>query len=233
MRPLCDITLINEANLNRLMWHGRHGFIIISANRSSVDTPWNEEISLMPEYQKWCKENNMEANEKNKELFLQKRNKKALLDLKKDIESKNYAYTPVFGGYHPKEGNAKDSYEPSFVVYNHDRSHSNNYKDWKELKSFAIAMCNKYKQDSVYVQGPNEPPVYMNGKGEVVSSKSSDNFKLNRDNEEYFTTTKRDKTNPQKFTADIQFENMYRVTACATLRERMARSQVGEVFLDD
>ena len=126
-----------------------------------------------------------------------------------------------------------DSYEPSYIIYNHARSHSNDYRDWDELKQFAIELCEKYYQDSVYVQAPDEAPVYLNRHGEVVSSNSSKNFKLNCDNEEYYTTTKRDKNNPQRFTANIQFESMHCYKGAATYTERIKRTQLGEVFLTD
>lgn len=48
--------------------------------------------------------------------------------------------------------------------------------NWKQLKQFAIMMCGKYKQDSVYIQAPGEAPVYMNEKGEVTSKRSSKNL---------------------------------------------------------
>ena len=73
----------------------------------------------------------------------------------------------------------------------------------------------------------------MSADGSISSAKSSDNFKFNRDDEEYYTTTKRDKTNPQRFTADIQFESMHCYKGAATYNERIKRSQLGEVFLND
>lgn len=224
---------LNEANLNRIMWHGRHGFIIISANRSSISSEYNPEIDLTSDYEDWLESQRMQDSEDSREVYLKDRNKKAEESLLNDIKSSNYAYSKVFGGYHPKEGDAVDSYEPSFIVYNHDRSHSNNEKNWEDLKKFAIDMCAKYQQDSVYIQAPNEAPVYVNRHGQVVSSKSSQNFKFNRDEEEFYTTAKRDKNNPQRFTADIQFECRYISAGPTSYVDRMKRSKNGEVFLNE
>ncbi|MDE5889032.1 MAG: hypothetical protein K2H20_03335 [Bacilli bacterium] len=234
-KPL-DIKRLDEANLNRLMWHGRHGFIIISANRSSISAPWNESIDLTDEYTKWLEANHFDDDESKQEQWLTIRNKEAEKSLLNDIKNSGYAFTKVFGGYHPQtQGgqDAIDSYEPSFVVYNHARSHSNDFRNWEDLKEFGLELCKKYKQDSVYIQAPNEAPVYMSADGSISSAKSSDNFKFNRDDEEYYTTTKRDKTNPQRFTADIQFESMHCYKGAATYNERIKRSQLGEVFLND
>ena len=45
---------IDEASLNRIMSHGEHGFIIISSQRSSLET-WdkNPSLSLTAEYKDW------------------------------------------------------------------------------------------------------------------------------------------------------------------------------------
>jgi hypothetical protein len=92
-------------------------------------------------------------------------------------------------------------------------------------------MCKKYKQESVYVQRPGEPPVYLDCDGNQMNSSSSDGFKFNRDQEEYFTTKSRDKSNPQRFTADIVFENLYIPLRPGTYNENMRRRKSGEYIL--
>ena len=107
-KPL-DIKRIDEANLNRLMWHGRHGFIVISGNRSSISAPWNEEIDLTEQYTKWLEQNNIEDSETNQEIWLNNRNKEAEKNLLNDIKNSGYAFTKVFGGYHPQtKGGARN-----------------------------------------------------------------------------------------------------------------------------
>lgn len=161
--------------------------------------------------------------------WLRVRNKWADMALLEDIKKAGYAYSKTFGGYHGTD-NVVDSYEPSYIVYNHNRGGS--YGNWDSIYNFAIDLCKKYKQGSVYVQAPDEAPVYISGDGEVVSSTSSKNFKINRDKEEFYTTNKRKKNKPQRFTADIQFESMFRGHGPSDYTDRVRRRQSGEVFLD-
>lgn len=226
---------IDETSLNRIMSHGEHGFIIISSQRSSLET-WdkNPELSLTSEYEKWLTKNNIEHSEENVQEYLKERNADAENKLNSDIKASNYAYSPVNGGYHYKDNpdNSNDSYEISYIVYNHKRGGIGDYENFEELFKFALEWCAKYKQESVYVQFPNEAPHYYNAHGKICDSHSSKNFKFNDDSQEYFTTTKRKTNKPQKFTADIQFENLYR-RAVSERMERMKRTQSGEVIFDD
>lgn len=225
------IRRIDEGGLNRLKHHGRHGMVVLSANRSSIASD-NPENDLSAEYEKFLRgSNGMETDsEETREMWLSRRNAEADKELLADIKKAKFAFTKAFGGYHGTD-DVVDSYEPSYIVYNHAASHSNDYGNWDKLKLFAIAMCGKYKQDSVYVQAPGEPPVYLDRHGNQVSKSSTDNFKYNRDNETFYTTLKRDKTSPQRFTADIQFESIYH-TVPSSYNERVKRTYLGEVFLD-
>ena len=83
-----------------------------------------------------------------------------------------------------------------------------------------------------YCKLNNEEPNYVGQNGEKQNSSSSKDFKINRDDEMFYTTTRRDKNDPQRFTADIQFENMYRSAGPSTYFNRMKRMKTGEVFLD-
>ena len=67
--------------------------------------------------------------------------------------------------------------------------------------------------------------------GNQMNSSSSDEFKFNRDQEEYFTTKSRDKSNPQRFTADIVFENLYIPLRPGDYNERLRRIKSGEYIL--
>ena len=160
--------------------------------------------------------------------WLRKRNARADRELRNDIKAAGFSYTPVFGGYHGMDGTV-DTYEPSYVVYCYDRE--GNERDFQELENFAKDMCEKYGQESVYVQRPGEPPVYLDAAGNQVNTSSSDDFKFNRDNEQFYTTTARDKTHPQRFTADIVFESMYINLRPASYNENMRRLKSGEFIL--
>ena len=74
-------------------------------------------------------------------------------------------------------------------------------------------------------------PKYLDGDGNQVNMFSSNDFKFNRDQEQFFTTAKRDKTNPQRFTADVVFENMYIPLRPASYNENMRRRKSGEYIL--
>ena len=226
---------IDEASLNRIMSHGEHGFIVISSQRSSLET-WdnNPSLSLTAEYKEWLTTKEVEPSEESVNEFLKERNAKAESELNREIKDSGYAYSPVNGGYHYKNApdNSNDSYEISYIVYNHKRSGIEDYGDFEDLFKLGLQWCEMFKQESVYIQFPDEAPHYYNAQGEICDSHSSKNFKFNDDNQEYFTTTKRKSNNPQKFTADIQFESMYRRKVSERI-ERMKRTQSGEVIFDD
>jgi hypothetical protein len=160
--------------------------------------------------------------------WLKRRNSRADKMLRNDIKDAGLSYTPVYGGYHGSD-DVVDSYEPSYVVYCYNKS--GDVVKFDYLEEFAVEMCRKYKQESVYVQRPGEPPVYLDCDGNQINMSSSDNFKFNRDKEEFYTTTSRDKSNPQRFTADIVFENMYIPLRPASYNEKMRRLKSGEYIL--
>lgn len=236
---------INEGGLNRIMAHGKYGFIIISANRSEIYSS-NKDLDLTPEYMDWCNKEHVDPSEKTKMNFwLRQRNKQAESQLLDDLKKSIYSFTPVYGGYHGTD-NVADSFEPSFIVYCHSKDDSKNYLNWNNLYNFALKLCKKYKQDSVYIQAPDEAPIYVNAKGEKANSRESKNFKFNDYTQTFFTTAKREKrtkvdydnsliTPPQRFTADIQFENICRYCKAgpSTYFDRMKRRKLGEIFIND
>lgn len=222
---------LNETNINRILKHGENGMIIISANRSSIDSD-NPNNALKHDFEKWCNKENVDYTDTNQQKFwLNKRNKIADEELKQSLKDSPFAYSSVYGGYHGMD-NVVDEFEPSYIVYSHGKNYSTDYEPFDKLYKFALQLCKKHKQDSVYIQPPKEPPYYVDGNGNKVSGKSSLSFKVNNDKEEFFTTTKKKKNNPKKFTADIQFENMYRGSGPSTYFDRMKRRKCGEVFLD-
>lgn len=229
-----NVMPLSESSLNQMMDHGKTGMVIISANRSAIDSE-NPKLSLRPDFEKYLESIggydviDSDALYNEEQNWLKRRNSKADKVLKRDIIDAGYSYSPVYGGYHGQDS-VQDSYEPSYVVYNYKRG-DNNPGDFYELEQFAITMCKKFKQDSVYVQEPNSSPKYLDGDGNQVNMFSSNDFKFNRDDEEFYTTVKRDKSNPQRFTADIVFENMYIPVRPADYNENMRRRKSGEYIL--
>lgn len=235
---------INEGGLNRIMYHGReHGMIVISANRSEIHSE-NKKLDLTDEYMQWCKSNGKEYDDKDTmDFWLRQRNKRCDQQLHDELKSSKYAFTPVYGGYHG-EDNVTDSFEPSYIVYCHGKNYASDYYNFEDLYKDAIGWCKKYQQGDVYVQAPGEAPIYVNMDGKKSNKHESNNFKFNDETQMFFTTDKREKRDaasdtyghnakPQRFTADIQFENMYRKAGPSTYFERMKRRKLGEVFLDD
>ena len=218
---------ISEANLNRIIKHGESGMIVISANRSDVHSD-NPNCDLTPEYEEWLNNSGAEHSEETASMWLRHRNKEAEKALKNAIEGSGLSYTPVYGGYHGEDG-VVDSYEPSFIVYAKGRNGED--VPFNYVYNKALQWCGDFSQESVYVQAPGEAPVYLDKDGNQSNSSSSKNFKYNRDKEMFYTTTKRKSTNPQRFTADIQFESYYR-KGISSYTDRMRRSQSGEFFLD-
>lgn len=224
---------LTESSLNRIMKHGDKGMIIISACRSEVDSS-DPELSLRDEFEKdaefvgGLKSIDSDALYDFERDWLKRRNARKDQELRKDIQEAGYSYTPVYGGYKGRD-DVQSSYEPSYIVYNYYTD--GHPGDFDDLKQFACDMCGKYGQDSVYVQAPGEAPNYLDRNGNQVNRTSSKNFKFNRDQEEYFTTTSRDKANPQQFTADIQFESVCINLRPADYNERMRRDKQGEFIL--
>lgn len=217
---------IDESGLNRIRKHADNGMIIVSANKGGIVYD-NENTSLAHEYNDWLKKNNVEDSDKHRSLFLKKkRNADADKQLEMEIKMHGYSFSRVFGGYKDLDANT-DHYEPSFIVY--ATTKAGKQIDFDELEEFAIRMCKKFMQDSVYVQRPGESPVYLDMNGNQMNNNSSKKMKFNDANAEFFTTTKRKKINDKKFTADIKFENFY--TESASIFEIRRRSSYGEVFL--
>lgn len=225
-KGVCPIT---ESGVNRILKHGENGMIIISGNRSSIVSD-NPEISLEYEFSEYLQNNNIKPTINVADKWLKDRNKKADNEIKNILKNSKFSYSQVYGGYHGQDGVA-DDFEPSFIVYARDKS--GGYIPFSEVLELGLNLCLKYKQDSFYVQEPGKDPIYMNYKGEKVNSTESKKFKINRDSVIYYTTTKRDRSNPKKITADIVFENkVYCAVRPSTYTEKIMRASRGEYFID-
>ena len=240
--------VLRETSLNRLNYHTKYGFIIVSANKSSVDS------SLEEDFLQWCKEHNFDSEEPFTETtYLKYRNLTADKELMSYLRSSDnkFSFTPINGGYRDKKGNT-DSFEPSFIIYNRYKKDTKNQdyeRTWEDLYDLALQICEAYEQDSVYIQAPNEAPKYVNSKGETVSSRSSKKMKYNDTNQEYFSTitrygASRGKRSPvRRFTSDISFDesvptlrnlieskSLYTRSTPSTYNAKLRRSSFGEVW---
>lgn len=222
--------LISEIGVIRMLSHGKNGFISISANRSKIASN-NPNCDLTGQYKKFLDDTDVQDDAETREMWLNDRNRRADDSLKSFIKDKTpYSYTATYGGYHGSD-NVVDSYEPSYVIYNYDRQ--GNPMDWEKLKELALYLCREYNQDSVYVQAPDEAPVWLDCNGNRTDKGSSKNFKINRDKEKFYTTNKKKKNHPQRFTADIKFENTMLPVGPGSLTELRKRLSSGEYLLED
>jgi len=233
---------LTESGINRIMSHGKSGFIIISANRSEIDSP-NKNCDLKGDFIKYCNENGFDKEDLDIQIeWLRIRNNQEDQELQKIIKSSKYGFSPIYGGYHGGDG-VNDSFVPFYIVYNHAKggNASSGNLNFDELKTFALDLCEKFKQDGVYVQGPDEVPSYLDKDGNPTDSSSNENFKFNRDDETYLTTPNKEQRTkdvtglnmfPQGLTTAIRFENFLRKAGPSSYVTRMQRWQHGEVFLD-
>lgn len=229
---------INELKLNRILKHGENGYVIVSTNRSEIYSD-DKENDLTGEYMKYVNDNGLKDNLETQLKWLRQRNKACDKQLSEFLRGggSNWSFSPVFGGYHGTD-NVMDDFEPSYIIYNYDRS-GKPFKSFDGLYKLALDICAKYKQDSVLICEPGKAPNHVDRHGNIKNDASSKKYKFNRDDEEYYTTTKRDKGlvngqsdrwhAPQRFTSDI----IYHQTGPSSYNESMRRRQEGEYFLDD
>ncbi len=166
-------------------------------------------------------------------------NTKATQDLIKNLKNSRFSYLPFYRGHHGSD-DVVDSYEPLFIVFNYNGQ--GEPQDWNELYSFALEMCGKYEQTSVYVNAHGKAPNYLNRNGKKVNKHSSKNYVKNDLSQESYTSLSSPKEIEdnmskgfqvgRRFTSDIQFDNgMYVNPMPGQLSERMRRK--GEVMIWD
>ena len=178
-----NVMPLSESSLNQMMDHGKTGMIIISSQVSRIERE-DPNLDLMADFVKSLEEKggiqsvDSDALYDEMQDWLKARNKAADKQLRQDIQDAGFSYTPVYGGYRMQE-TGEESHEPSYVVYCYDKK--GQQRDFQDLLEFGLKMCLKYSQESVYVQAPGEPPVYLDYNGNQVNTTSSDNFKFNRD----------------------------------------------------
>lgn len=238
---------IDETGVNRILQHGQRGFIIISANRNEIYSNIHDN-DLTPLYEEWCEAHDREVEDKeNLDLWLRNRNKIENTKLFERLKSSKYAYTPVYRGYNGQDG-IIDDFEPSYIVYCHGKGNNGEFFDFNDLYEFGLELVKKFKQDSFYVSNPNEASIYVDGDGNKVNSKGNNNYEINRYTEEHFTTKNRKKrttndyhdnsgrgrigTSPNRFTADILFENLYHNGGPSCYGDRVKRGHSGEIFIN-
>lgn len=123
-------------------------------------------------------------------------NKKLDKDLKKDISSAGWTFTPIYGGFvetNKETGEKKNVVERSFLIYNHNRK--NDKLSFEDLKNFAIEMCGKYQQEAIFVADPNEDSAaYFDADGDETF-KLDKKITVRNALQEFFSTLNRSKKN--------------------------------------
>lgn len=207
---------LNEINAKSLIdRHTKDGYVIISPCRGGAD--FGLDVNNPKDKEKLASINNKRVKE--------------IIELIKDS---GFSYTPVYGGFIENKGTPQEEnvYERSFVIYPFDKS--GELQDFAELKEFAIAMANRFNQDSVLVCEPNGTPAYINKNGEV-DFELGNNVVFNDVAQEYFTDLHK---NTDKFgnlngrtPTRFSYTESYINPAPQCLGERMSRYRSGEIFL--
>lgn len=228
-----NVMPLSESSLNRMMDHGKTGMIIISSQVSNVERE-DPNLDLTAEFEKSLEKRggarSIDSDAMWDEMrdWLRRRNKAADNALRRDIQAAGFSYTPNYGGYRMQE-TGEQTFEPSYIVYCYDAK--GQPRDFQDLLDFGLKMCLKYSQESIYVKAPGKPPVYLDYNGNQTNSTSTDNFRFNGDDEEYFSKIKRKKARSPQFTADINFNEMYVPLRPGDYNENMRRLKSGEYIL--
>ena len=172
---------LTEARIDRILHYAeKYGMIVISAYRSAIASD-NLDNDLQAEYEEWCDKEHFNRNSAvSKQSWLNGRNKLASESLRLAIKESPFEYSSI---YDYRKDNSiydylieADRLVPSFIVYSVGRSKSGPTPviQFDELYNFAVELCKKYKQDSVYIQPPNQAPFYVDGNGDKISDDSID-----------------------------------------------------------
>ena len=123
-------------------------------------------------------------------------NKQLDKQLKLDISSAGWTFTPIYGGFvetNNETGEKTNVVERSFLIYNHNRK--NKDFSFKDLKAFVVEMCEKYKQEAVLIADPNEDAAaYFDADGDEIF-KLSKKLTVRNALQEFFSTLNRSKKN--------------------------------------
>jgi hypothetical protein len=99
----------------------------------------------------------------------EERNTQSTQELINDLKESGYAYLPIYVGCHGTD-NEVDSFVPKFIVFNCDTK--GNPMIFQDFYRFALDMCGKYHQDSVFICTVGESSEYRNAQGEKVNKKN-------------------------------------------------------------
>ncbi|HBC21563.1 MAG TPA: hypothetical protein DC009_05685 [Porphyromonadaceae bacterium] len=100
-----------------------------------------------------------------------------------DLKRSGYFYLPTYGVCRGANGE-EDDYEPSFIVFNHDRT--GNPLDFEKLRQFALSLCAKYNQGSVLIKEPNKSTVCVDKDGYEINTRESGKACKNAPAQAYF-----------------------------------------------
>lgn len=116
LSPFHGLSLLNEANLNRIMCNAENnGIIIISANRDGIHSK-KTNCDLSGDYAQWLTHWGYKGNDAMYTKYLAERNMKAYRQLYDEIKKSPYSYSQVYGGF-KGSNNIIATYEPSFIIY--------------------------------------------------------------------------------------------------------------------
>ena len=123
-------------------------------------------------------------------------NKKLDKQLKADISSAGWTFTPIYGGFvetNKETGEKKNVVERSFLIYNSNRK--NKDLSFEDLKKFAIEMCGKYNHEAVFIADPSsETASYFDADGDETF-KLDKKITVRNALQEFFSTLNRSKRN--------------------------------------
>lgn len=152
------------------------------------------------------------------------KNEQNTKNLISDIQKNHFRYLPVYGGYRGSDG-VEDDYEPSFIVFPYQTDTKENNPEL--LYNFAIEMCGKYNQDSVYIMKPGGNPNYYDREGNIVNSSSSKDLKINDLTQPFFTSFK-DKAGVEK-EQDDQIRGLYKRSDKSKSYEEFKKDHLNDV----
>lgn len=219
---------ITEHGIMRMLSHGKDGYFCISGNLSVINGPdVPKECSLENNYMRFLNRTEQEDTAELRSKWLSMRNKWADKKLKEIIEKSGYTYSKTYGGY-KEDGSSPEDYEPSYIVYNRYRDGS--VGNPKRMRCFALKLARDFKQQDVYVKMPDRNEEYLNQSGNV-SAYGDGEPKINRSEEQYFTTSKRKNNDPHRFTSNMTWVESRYYSPIGSITERRKREYFGEVIL--
>ena len=177
--------MLNEVSLDRLT--KKDDMFVISAGRNKIENS-NPEQSLREELRAWKSANTGKTIEE----FLKEYNNAQDARLKKELDKSGCSYRKAYGGY------KTDPMEKSYIVFSDKKDGSK--MSTEEMFDLAIELCDKFKQETVYIKMNGKNPAWYTYKGKQdfefgkgVKMNRQINKSIGRGEETGYTTLKRKK----------------------------------------